>query len=493
MSELLAGPALLPLLISLPLLGALGSVLLHQRWPVLIAVILNLVLAGLLLSATQQATLRYSLGGWVAPLGIALHADTLGAMMVGITALVGVFVSWYSLDYFVAGSTAERGFWPLWGLLLTALNTLFLSGDAFNLYVGLEILSLSAVALVTLASGLQAIQAALRYLLVSLMGSLCYLLGVALLYHAYATLDLAMLAQLSGDGMLERAALALMIAGLLLKTALFPLHFWLPQAHAGAPAPVSALLSALVLKATFYLILRLWFDTLAQAATQLGALLLGLLGCAAILWGSLQALRAPRLKLLVAYSTVAQIGYLFALFPLLSDPRVASAAFDSALYFILAHACAKGAMFLAAGNVMTAAGHDRIADLGGIGAISATTLFALAIAGVSLIGLPPTGGFIAKWLLLQSALQIGAWWLAGVVLIGSLLAAAYIFRVLALGFTIFESPPVAAVGATSTRTPNATIASGRQWSALALALAALALGFLATPVLGLFDADELTG
>ncbi|WP_048306915.1 complex I subunit 5 family protein [Halomonas sp. PR-M31] len=489
MSELMTGPALLAWLISLPLLGALASIALKHggRWPALTVVIVNLGLACLLVASTQSAPLRYALGGWEAPLGIVLYADTLSAMMIGITALVGAVVSWYSLGYFAPGSSSERAFWPLWCLLLTALNTLFLSGDAFNLYVGLEILSLSAVALVTLSSGLEAIQAALRYLLVSLMGSLCYLLGVALLYQAYATLDLALLADVTGDGVLERAALALMVAGLLLKTALFPLHFWLPQAHAGAPAPVSALLSALVLKATFYLILRLWFDTLTEAATYLGALLLGLLGCAAILWGSLQALRAQRLKQLVAYSTVAQIGYLFALFPLLNDPRVADAAFDSVIYFVIAHACAKGAMFLAAGNILTAAGHGRLADLRAANLPSAITLFALAIAGVSLIGLPPTGGFIAKWLLLQSALQVGAWWLAGVVLLGGLLAAAYVFRVLAVCFDV--SPPPTSMEASSQRT---IVSAGRQWSALILALVALALGFLAAPVLDLFDANLVT-
>ncbi|MGC3875073.1 complex I subunit 5 family protein [Halomonas sp. GXIMD04776] len=490
MTALLAGPALLVWLISLSLLGALASVVFKRggRWFALTAVIGNLVLAGLLLAAAQNGPLRYVLGGWEAPLGIVLYADTLSAMMIGITALVGAAVSWYSLGYFVVGSAAERSFWPLWCLLLTALNTLFLSADAFNLYVGLEVLSLSAVALVTLSSGREATQAALRYLLVSLMGSLCYLLGVALLYHAYATLDLALLANLAGDGILERASLGLMIAGLLLKTALFPLHFWLPPAHAGAPAPVSALLSALVLKATFYLILRLWFDTLTDATTQTGALLLGLLGCAAIIWGSLQALRASRLKQLVAYSTVAQIGYLFALFPLLNDERVASLAFDSAIYFVIAHACAKGAMFLAAGNILTAAGHDRLADLRAVDLPSAITLFALAIAGVSLIGLPPTGGFIAKWLLLQSAFQVGAWWLAGVVLVGGLLAAAYVFRVLAICFDVSpSSSPIAPPG------KAVTIHLGRQWSALALALAALALGFLASPVLSLFDATMITG
>ncbi|SHF20249.1 multisubunit sodium/proton antiporter, MrpD subunit [Modicisalibacter ilicicola DSM 19980] len=490
MSELPGNPQLLVWLISLPLLGALMSVACRKagRWTAMTAMIGNLVLACLLLAATQDGTLRYALGGWEAPLGIALYADTFSAMMIAITALVGAVISGYSLSYFATGSATERSFWPLWCLLLTALNTLFLSGDVFNLYVGLEVLSLSAVALVTLAPGLAATRAALRYLLASLMGSLCYLLGVALLYYAHATLDLALLADLTGDGPLERAALALMIVGLLLKTALFPLHFWLPPAHAGAPAPVSALLSALVLKGTFYLILRLWFDTLEEAANQLGTLLLGVLGCAAILWGSVQAIRATRLKQLVAYSTVAQIGYLFALFPLLGHATARVTAFDSMIYFIMAHACAKGAMFLAAGNILTVAGHDRIAELRAANLPSAITLFALAIAGISLIGLPPTGGFIAKWLMLQSAFHAGSWWLVVVVLLGGLLAAAYVFRVVAI---CFDRSEVSAPTDTAPRV--ATINPGREWSALVLALAALALGLLAAPALALFDATALMG
>lgn len=479
--------ALLAWLVSVPLLGALIGVLGGGRWPAMAALVANLVLAAMLLAAVQTAPLHYALGGWEAPLGIALQADTLGAMMVGVCALVSAVVGWHGLGYFTPGTREERGFWPLLCLLLTALNVLFLSADAFNLYIGLEILSLAAVALVTLSPRLAAIRAALRYLLVSLIGSLCYLLGVALLYHAQGTLDLTLLAARVEGSALERAALMLMIAGLLLKTALFPLHFWLPQAHAGAPAPVSALLSALVLKGTFYLILRLWFEVLPAATAPAGTVVLGALGVAAILWGSLKAIRAPRLKELVAYSTVAQIGYLFALFPLLGSAPSAVNALGSAVYFVLAHACAKAALFLAAGNVLSAAGHDRLADLRAARLPSAVTLFALAIAGVSLIGLPPTGGFVAKWLMLQAALQAGAWWLVVVALVGGLLAAVYVFRVLAICFD-GTAAPTAAITHQGT-----TVPAGRQWSALLLALGALALGLLAAPLLALLDAPALIG
>jgi multicomponent Na+:H+ antiporter subunit D len=179
-------------------------------------------------------------------------------------------------------------------LLWAALNGLFLAGDLFNLYVMLELLGLAAAALGALTGSRDAVSANLRYLLVGLLGSMTYLLGVALLYTAYGT----------GHGPAERmpcvapnapstaAALVLMTAGLALKAALFPLHFWLPPAHANAPAPVSAALSALVVKAAFYLILRLWLDLFAPVATDRRGMLLGLLGAGAVLWGSWRALRA---------------------------------------------------------------------------------------------------------------------------------------------------------------------------------------------------------
>ncbi len=151
-----------------------------------------------------------------------------------------------------------------------------------------------------------------------------------------------------------------MVAGLMLKTALFPFHFWLPPAHGGAPAPVSALLSALVVKASFYLILRLWLGPL-QAVLPAFAWLMALLGAAAILWGSWQAIRALKLKRLIAYSTVAQIGYLFLIFPLLAAPG----ALQAGVMQVFAHGLAKAGMFAAAGVLIKATGQDTVAGLAG--------------------------------------------------------------------------------------------------------------------------------
>jgi len=218
----------------------------------------------------------------------------------------------------------------------------------------------------------------MRYLLATMLGSLAYLLGVALIYHSFGSVDISILAERVESTPAVWSALGLMTAGLALKTALFPFHFWLPPAHTSAPAPVSAALSALVVKASFYVLLRLWLE-IFPTDSGVAAGLFGLLGAAAVFWGGLQALRSSRLKTLIAYSTVMQLGYLFLAFPL-----AVFAAWQGALYLLLSHALAKGAMFLAAGNILHFAGHDRIADLNRIAQRLPLTVSAFALAGISI-------------------------------------------------------------------------------------------------------------
>ena len=193
-----------------------------------------------------------------------------------------------------------------------------------------------------------------------------YLLGTALLYGTYGTLDIVLLHERIGAEPAVWIAVALMTAGLLAKTALFPMHFWLPPAHAGAPAPASAVLSALVIKASYFLIIRIWFDVLPGPRSVAAAQMLGTMGAAAIIFGSVIALQQARLKLLIAYSTVAQIGYLFLMFPLVvgfdAQPW-GNAAWTGGWIQLFSHAFAKAAMFMAAGLIAEALGHDRIADL----------------------------------------------------------------------------------------------------------------------------------
>jgi formate hydrogenlyase subunit 3/multisubunit Na+/H+ antiporter MnhD subunit len=416
----------------------------------------------------------HRIGGWRAPLGIDLRADGLAVLMLVVTAVISAAVTVYSSRYFDSGHDEEaphreRYFWPLFLFLWAALNALFLSADIFNLYVTLELLGFAAVLLVALAGTRAALTAALRYLFVSLPASLFYLLGVALVYGRCATVDLPSLAAQTRPEPALWVALALMTGGLLAKAALFPLHFWLPPAHAHAPAPVSALLSALVVKGAFYILLRLWFEAFPALMTPAVAQTLGALGVAAILWGSIHALFQPRLKLLIAYSTVAQLGYLFLLFPLAAAREGGLLAWTGGLIFLSAHACAKTAMFLTAGNILHAAGHDRIRDLDGIAHVLPVSAFAFGLAGLSLVGLPPSSGFAGKWMLLSASLAQGQWWWAAALLVGSLLAAAYVMRVLTHAFTQVPDPA-----------PPHPVPPVLEWTALGMALLAVGLGFLAS-------------
>lgn len=435
----------LPLAVVLPLLGAVAVTIFPDRASGVGILTSLLVSASLVALATQVwlgGALHADLGAWGAPLGIALRADGLSVAFLSMAGLVALAIAFYARAYFEQDRRGEH-FWALWLLLWAALNGLFLAADLFNLYVTLELLGLSAAALGALSGTREALAANLRYLLVGLLGSLTYLIGVALIYGAYGVLDLRLAAQAMTPQPISATAGGLMLAGLLLKVALFPLHFWLPPAHANAPAPVSAILSALVVKAAFYLILRLWLDLLAPATSASAATLLGGLGAAAILWGSWRALHAERLKLLAAYSTLAQIGYLFLFFPLLAATPAGAARDDllaAAVLFAVTHGFAKAGLFLAAGQVQRSAGHDRIADLGGVAQRLPAATLAIGLTGVALIGLPPSGTFLAKWILLEQALMLGQWWWIPVVMAGTLLAAAYIFRFLSHAFNLAPTP-----------------------------------------------------
>lgn len=440
MSSLLAWP------VALPLAGALAALL----WPHRAARIGVMTSAATLVAVSMVlwriatgGPIELALGGWEPGLGIALRADALAASLMLMSALVALAAGIYATAYFGDGERRAR-FWPLWQLLLAALNALLLSGDLFNLYVTLELTGLSAVALAALGGSGDAMRAAMRYLVLGLLGSLAFLAGVALVYAGYGTLDMATLAGNLSPGPTAWIALVLMTAGLIVKSALFPLHFWLPPAHANAPAPVSAALSALVVKAAFYLILRLWLDLFEPAVTPAAASLLGLLGAGAVLWGSWNALRAERLKLLAAYSTVAQMGYLFLFFPLLAAlpaGPLRDSVFGALVLLALTHGFAKSALFLAAGVIQQRAGHDRITSLGGTARALPVTTFTVALAGVALIGLPPSGTFLAKWQLMAAAFAAEQWLWVPVIGAGSLLAAAYVFRVLGHAFGRDEGVP----------------------------------------------------
>ncbi len=493
----MSGGSWLVAAVALPLAAAVAALLAGRRGAAAAGVFGGLlctaVVLGLAAAVLAGGVQRVVVGGWPAPLGIELRADGLATAMLLMTAVVGFGISLYAWSYFAAphGDAQDPGhgtgagtpagdhawlFWPAWLMAWGALNALYLSGDLFNLYVTLELLGLAAVALVALA-GAGAAAAALRYLLLALLGSMLYILGVELLYAAHQTLDLQQLRARVQPSLSVGLAAALMTTGLLVKTAVFPLHFWLPPAHGSAPAPVSAALSALVVKAGFYLLARLWLDLFGTLPWQAVPVLLGVLGCAAVLWGGVQALRQQRLKPMIAYSTVAQLGYLLIALPLAGNVAAGAAdgALTAAVLLAASHAAAKASMFLCAGSLLAAYGHDRIDALAGFGARLPLTAAAFALAAVSLVGLPPTGGFVGKYLLVESALRAGAWGTVAVVLAGTLLAAMFLFHALSRAFIEEPEAPRAPVAA-----PSAPAAP--QLVSLALALLAVGLAVAGGPL-----------
>lgn len=473
------GALLLPVAIVAPFIGV-GAALLagrHARSVAagFVAVALALAVAIAIAVWRRGGPLTYALGGFAPPLGLELRADGLSVAMLLIAAAVVALIAAYAWRAFAP--TADGGetrapltFWLLLLAVLGSLNLVFLGNDLFNLYVGLELLTFSAVPLVCLKTSPETLRAALRYLIFALLGSVLYLLGVALLYGAYGVLDIGLLGKAARPEPALWIGLALMTTGLLAKTALFPLHLWLPPAHAGAPPAASALLSALVVKGSFFIVVRLWFDVMPASGGGAPAQLLGALGAGAILYGSVLALQQARLKLLIAYSTVAQIGYLFLMFPLALGAAAAweEVAVTGGILQLAAHAFAKAAMFLAAGLVAERLGHDRIDGLGGVARAMPMTFFALALAGVSLMGLPPSGGFSAKWMMLSASAAEGQWWWAVVILGGGLIAAAYIFRVVGTMLTAPAEP----------LPPAAAASRLQEFAALGLAAIAILLGLL---------------
>jgi formate hydrogenlyase subunit 3/multisubunit Na+/H+ antiporter MnhD subunit len=475
---------LLVVLMLLPLAAVLLSLVCGGRWAR--GIVLGALAAGLwVVGAVWRAVvvsgdaLVYWMGGWSPPLGLALRADGISVVMLATTVLVTGAVAWYAPAKFRVGPDGRETrlslvFWVLVAGLWTAMNAVSLGNDLFNFYVAVELLTFSAVPLVALDGRARTLAAATRYLLFALLGSILYLLGVVLIYGRYGIMDVVLLRNVVEWDGTTGLAVGLMTAGLAAKSALFPFHLWLPPAHAGAPSPASALLSALAVKGSFLILIRIWFDMtppLAGAAAAVPAAM----GTGAVLLGGVMALRQKRLKMLVAYSTVAQIGYLFLIFPLAFG---SAAALPAGMMQVVAHAFAKAAMFLGAGLVVEACGHDRLAGLRGLGARMPVTVAALGLAGASLVGVPPTGGFAAKWLLVQAAFESGQWlwWLVPAA--GGLMAGGYVFRILSPMISREEPGAPLVV---------ARVAVSREWLVMALALAALALGLFSDEMVALME------
>lgn len=369
---------------------------------------------------------EWQLGGWALPIGIRWALTPTSLALISLTTVVACAAS---LTAYAAERAKQREYWTLWWLMWAALNTLWLSRDLFNVYVALELLTLSAAGLVALSPKDPYGFSALRYLLVALIASLVYLLGVGLMYGTHATLDIDLLSQRASADTLHAVAALCITLGLMMKAALVPLHSWLPQAHSRASPAVSAMLSAVVVAVALYWLWQLWQGPFKALEMQP---FFACLGGLSIVWGGINALQQTQLKRLIAYSTVSQMGYALLVLSLAPEFSAYPLAQQGTTTLLVAHGLAKAGLFITAGYLVAYHQSDRLQQLTGSAYQHPWLWAAFALAAASLVGLPPSGGFVGKWWLLIGLWEQHRWLTATVFLLGTLLTAAYLARVIAI-------------------------------------------------------------
>ena len=364
--------------------------------------------------------------------------------MTGIAAVIAPF-AWKSV-----ASEIEPGrvawFYTMYLLSLTGLTGIAITGDAFNAFVFLEISSLSSYTLIALGRDRRALVAAYQYLILGTIGATFYIIGVGFLYLMTGTLNLGLMAERIVDVESSRVvltALAFITVGISLKLALFPLHVWLPNAYAYAPSTATVFLAATATKVAIYLFIRYLFSVFGAhfifAEMPLTPILITL-SIAAIFGAGTVAVFQSDVKRMFAYSSVAQIGYIT-----LGIAIATQTGLTGGIVHILNHGLIKGGLFMALGAVVLRTGSCAIDDLAGIGRTMPLTLAAFVIAGLSLIGVPGTVGFVSKWYLVVAAFEQGWWWLSFLIVASSLLTVVYVGRVIEAAW--FRAPSAAAAKA----------------------------------------------
>ena len=426
-------PVLLPLLLltgaALAALVGIWSPLGSRVVSVLsIGSVLILSVVGLA-AALDGDPIRHELGGWAPPIGVEYVLDPLAGFISVLIASIGFLVVIYpSKPGFGVVVTKGVPLYPLVLLLLGGLQGVAMTGDLFHMFVFLEIYAIASYALVALG-GPRATLASLRYLVFGTIGSGFYLLGVGFLYFMTGSLNMADVAeriapQLGNETVI--AALVLIVAGLAIKMALFPLHIWLPEAHSYAPPGVAALLAAVQVKVAAYALIRIMFGVFGIEMVSVDLPVADLLvwfSAAGILFGSILAIAQRDFKRMLAYSTIAQLGYIGVGIGL-ANPL----ALVGALLHVVNHAVMKSCLFLIAGGIYERTGLKDIPSLAGIARRMPITGVAFVIAALSMIGVPPTAGFFSKWYLLQGALEGDRILVAVVIAASSLLTLWYFLR-----------------------------------------------------------------
>nr|VFJ44062.1 MAG: multisubunit sodium/proton antiporter, MrpD subunit [Candidatus Kentron sp. DK] len=406
----------------------------------------------LLYTVRDTGPLSYPLGGWAAPWGIEYRVDILNAFVLLIVAGINAVVVLFARKSVEKEIESERIylFYAAWVLCLTGLLGMTITGDVFNLFVFLEISSLSTYALIAFASDRRALMASYRYLVMGTIGATFIVIGIGFLYAITGTLNMADLAERLPDVSDTRTiavAFAFLTVGMSLKVALFPLHAWLPNVYAYAPSAVSSLLAATATKVGIYVLLRFLF-TVFGAEFSFGTMALDgillILALMAILVGALAAVFQTNLKRMLAWSSVAQLGYM-----VLGISLASVTGLTAGIVHLFNHALIKAVLFMALGAVFYRIGDVTLTGIAGIGRRMPWTMAAFVVGGLSLIGVPMTAGFISKWYLISASLEQGLWPVIAIIVLASLLAATYVWRVLEAAY--FQPAPSAPAGDAHTR------------------------------------------
>jgi multicomponent Na+:H+ antiporter subunit D len=401
----------------------------------------------LLWQVKDGEVIRYAFGDWIAPWGIEYVVDRLSAYVLLIVSLIGALVIPYSRRSVEREIDASLHplFFSLLLLCLAGLLGMAITGDAFNLFVLLEISSLSTYTLISLGKDRRALTAAYQYLIMGTIGATFFIIGVGLLYMMTGTLNMSDLAERI-DALEQKrtvqTAFAFITVGLALKLAMFPLHLWLPNAYTFAPSVVTAFLAATATKVALYAMIRFIYTVFGAeftfSAMHLEWLLLPL-AAAGVLVTSIAAVFQHDIKRMLAYSSVAQIGYM-----LLGIAMANITGLTAGLLHMFNHAMMKGALFLALGAVVYRIGSTDIDEIAGIARQMPLTMAAFLVGGLSLIGVPLTVGFLSKWYLILAAIERGWWPVVVLVLFTSLIAVVYIWRVVEAAY-FRERPATASV------------------------------------------------
>ena len=454
---------LIPMFVAVPLGMSLLIQLVARRRQVLgegLTIIAMLVLTLMSCYAIGRNGI-YHLGGWPAPVGIDMRLDDLSTLLLLVVNIVGLAVGLYSVDY-MRRFTARSHFYGLFLLMVTGMNGVILAGDLFNLYVFLEVAAIASYSLVAFGCAHEELEASFKYIVLGSLSSALILTGVALVYGITGTLNLAHIAsRIAQTGMDAPLLLAfgLFICGFSFKSALVPFHAWLPDAHPSAPAPVSAMLSGVLIKAIgIYVLARLAFNVFGAADNVLS--LLRWLGLLSMVVGGLLATGQKDIKRLFAYSSISQVG-LMVLGLGLGTPL----GMVGALYHLVNHALFKSLLFLNAGAVEYATGTRDLKKLGGLNRMLPVTGATSLIGSMSIAGIPPFNGFWSKLIIVLACIEGGFYGFGIAVVLVSIVTLAYQLKVQRMAF--FASLPDALRGLKS------------EPPMMALAMVLLALGCIA--------------